>query len=225
MKKAILLFSGGLDSTTVLSIMKNRGFEPVLLSFNYGQRQQVELHKAAAIARDMGLQRRVIEIDLRSFGGSALTDYIDVPKGFTEETLPKGVPITYVPARNTIFLSYALALAQTMNIDDIFTGMNQLDYGNYPDCRSEYVESFEEMSNISMGICGERKLKIHTPIINKSKKEIIQWGLSLGVDYSKTISCYDPDEEFNSCGKCLSCYHRLKAFSEIGVEDPINYVR
>ena len=226
-KPAIILLSGGLDSTTVLAIAKSQGFEPYALSFRYGQRHSVELDAAARVAAAGGVRRHVVaDIDLRAFGGSALTADIQVPKhedvaGVSSD----GVPITYVPARNTIFLSFALAYAETVGASDIFIGVNALDYSGYPDCRPEYIEAYTAMANLATraGVEGAR-LNIHAPLISMTKAEIIKTGLGLGVDYSLTSSCYDPDAEGRSCGHCDSCLLRLKGFADAGAVDRIAYV-
>ena len=226
MKKAVILLSGGLDSTTVLAIAKQQGFECHAISFDYGQRHKNELNNAVNIARDFGVKsHKIAKIDLRVFGGSALTDEIEVPKDAIENG---EVPVTYVPARNTIFLSYALAFAETIESFDIFIGANAVDYSGYPDCRPQFIKAFEDMANLATSACvsGSEVLKIHAPLIELTKKEIIQKGVSLGVDYSLTHSCYDPkiiDEVVNSCGKCDSCKYRLKGFREAGIEDGISY--
>ncbi len=222
--KALILLSGGLDSATILAIAKSQGFDLYALSFLYGQRHKIEYERAKEIALSANVkEHKVVNIDLRSFGGSALTDNIAVPKNGLLEG--DNIPITYVPARNTIFLSFALALAEIRKINDIFIGVNAVDYSGYPDCRPEFIKSFENMANLATaaGVKGN-KLNIHTPLINLTKGEIIKKGVELGVDYSKTISCYDPDLQQRSCGKCDSCILRLKGFAEIGLQDPIKYV-
>ncbi len=224
MKKAIVLLSGGLDSTTCLAIAQKEGFQTFTLSFDYGQRHRVELDKAAALSKQMGaVEHRVAAIDLRQFGGSALTDDIDVPKGRTDEAIAEGIPITYVPARNTVFLSYALAYAEVVGAQSIFIGVNVLDYSGYPDCRPEYIEAFERMANLATkaGVEGATQLTIHTPLIQMTKAEIIKKGMELGVDYGLTHSCYDPDDSGAPCGRCDSCLLRAKGFQEAGVEDPL----
>jgi 7-cyano-7-deazaguanine synthase len=226
MKKAVILVSGGIDSATVLATMQGN-YEVYAISFDYMQRHNIELEKAKKLARDYNVkQHKVISIDLRAFGGSALTDDIDVPKYSDASQLADNIPITYVPARNTIFLSYALGFAEVIGAHDIFVGVHATDYSNYPDCRSEYIKSFETMANlaIALAIQGQR-ITIHTPIINMTKTEIVKEGLRLGVDYSKTISCYDPTPEGLSCGTCLACLVRLKAFTENGQVDQIPYVK
>jgi len=224
-RPAIVLLSGGLDSTTVLAIAKAEGFTPYALSFNYGQRHRIELEAARKIATQAGVARHVVaNIDLRAFGGSALTDDIDVPKERSAEEMSTGIPITYVPARNTIFLSFALAFAETVSAHDIFIGVNALDYSGYPDCRPEYIAAFEDLANLATKIGLEgRGFRVHAPLIAMSKSEIIQRGLELGVDYSLTRSCYDPDDEGRACGQCDSCFLRLKGFQENGRADPAPY--
>lgn len=221
-KKAVILLSGGLDSTTVLAIAKQAGFEVYALSFKYGQRHEIEIIAAQNIAKSMGVSgHKIAEIDLRIFGGSALTADIDVPK--ERHINPAHIPITYVPARNTIFLSFALAYAETIGAFDIFIGANAIDYSGYPDCRPEYIQAFENMANLATAasIEGKGKFKIHTPLIEMSKADIIKTGLSLGVDYSITTSCYDPSPTGTPCGKCDSCTLRLKGFKDNGMEDPV----
>ncbi|MFD9055229.1 7-cyano-7-deazaguanine synthase QueC [Streptomyces albidoflavus] len=226
-RPAIVLLSGGLDSTTVLAIAKDQGYTPYALSFRYGQRHSVELEAAKRVVAAQGVARHVIaDIDLRVFGGSALTSDIDVPKHDSlDHTEEGGVPITYVPARNTIFLSFALAYAETVNASDIFTGVTAVDYSGYPDCRPEYMEAYEQMANLATraGVEGTQKLKLHSPLISMSKGDIVREGLRLGVDYSLTSSCYDPDEQGRACGHCETCLLRLKGFAEAGVTDPVQY--
>ena len=222
--KTVILLSGGLDSSTALAIAVNEGYEPYALSFRYGQRHKVELEAAKRIAKSFNTKEHVIvDIDLRQFGGSALTDNIDVPKDRSEDQMGTGIPITYVPARNTIFLSYALAWAEVLGCRHIHLGVNVLDYSGYPDCRPEYIESFEKMANLATkaSVEGEEKLSIHTPLINLTKAEIIQKGIEFGVDYSLTSSCYDPSPEGVPCGQCDSCQLRQKGFLEVGVDDPL----
>ena len=222
MKRAVCLVSGGLDSATCLAIARRDGFECYALSFDYGQRHRIELDAAARIAANLGAaEHRVIPIDLRSFGGSALTADLEVPKtGVTE-----GIPITYVPARNTVFLSFALAWAEVLNSSDIFIGVNAIDYSGYPDCRPEFIEAFERMANLATkaAVQGRTRVTIHTPLIRLSKSEIIKLGTTLGVDFSLTHSCYDPDAEGRPCALCDSCRLRLKGFAEAGFEDPLEY--
>ncbi len=222
-KKAVILYSGGLDSTTCLAIAKAEGYEPHAMSFAYGQRHQVELQLAKANARPMGaVEHLLVDFDLRKMGGSALTADIAVPKG----GVGSDIPVTYVPARNTIFLSFALGWAEVLGAFDIFIGVNALDYSGYPDCRPEYIAAFEAMANLATraGVEGTGRFTIHTPLIHLSKADIIKKGLSLGVDYSRTLSCYDPTPEGVACGLCDSCRLRLKGFSEAGVPDPVKYV-
>lgn len=225
-KKAVVLSSGGLDSTTTIAIAKSENYIIYSLSFNYGQRHAFELEAAKKIASAMGVSKHlVIDIDLKKIGGSALTDDIDVPKNRNEEAMAKNIPITYVPARNTIFLSYALAWAEVLLSSDIFIGVNAVDYSGYPDCRPEYIQAYEKMANIATkaGILGETRLQIRTPLINMSKKEIIQKGIELGVDYGLTHSCYAPSENGLACGACDSCILRRKGFINAGIEDPTRY--
>lgn len=226
MKKAVILLSGGLDSATTLAIAQNDGFTPYGLTFSYGQRHQFEIGASQKIAEACNLTDHIItEIDLRAFGGSALTDDIDVPKDRSENTMSGSIPVTYVPARNTIFLSFALAWAEVLQSNDIFLGVNSMDYSGYPDCRPEYIQSFQAMANLATkaGVEGAQSITIHTPLISMTKEEIIRKGLELGVDYSLTHSCYDPDKAGNACGRCDSCSIRLKGFQEAGTADPINY--
>jgi len=223
-KKAVVLLSGGLDSATVLAIAKAEGYEPYALSFDYGQRHAWELEAAKRVAASMSVaQHRIANIDLRVFGGSALTDDIAVPKGREPAEMAHGIPITYVPARNTIFLSFALAWAEVLGAGDVFIGVNALDYSGYPDCRPEYVDAFEKMANLATkaGVEGRQHLKIHTPLIALTKAQIIARGVALGVDYSLTSSCYDPGPDGLPCGQCDSCLLRQKGFSEAGIEDPL----
>ena len=228
LKRAVVLLSGGLDSATVLAIARSKGYELYALSFSYGQRHIWELQAAARVAESIGvLKHRTATIDLRIFGGSALTDDIEVPKGRSSDAMSHGIPITYVPARNTIFLSFALAWAEVLGSSDIFIGVNALDYSGYPDCRPEFIEAFETMANLATkaGVEGRQRLKIHTPLIAMSKAEIIQKGIELGVDYSLTSSCYDPSPDGEPCGQCDSCLLREKGFRENGREDPLQTVR
>jgi 7-cyano-7-deazaguanine synthase len=221
-KNAVVLLSGGLDSATVLAIAKNEGFLPHTLSFDYGQRHRWELEQACRIAEKTGVAcHQVIRFDLRAFGGSALTSDIDVPKG--RDISDAGIPITYVPARNTIFLSFALAWAETLGSSDIFIGVNALDYSGYPDCRPEYIAAYQRMANLATkaGVQGGQNLTIHTPLIQLTKAEIIRAGLALGVDYSLTSSCYDPSPDGRPCGTCDSCQLRRKGFAEAGMRDPL----
>lgn len=222
-KKAVILYSGGLDSTTCLAIARAEGYEPYAMSFSYGQRHSVELERAKANARPMGaVDHLVVEFDYRQVGGSALTADIAVPK----EGVGSDIPVTYVPARNTVFLSFALGWAEALGAFDIFIGVNALDYSGYPDCRPEYIAAFEAMANLATkaGVEGAGRFTIHTPLISLTKAEIVRKGLSLGVDYGRTHSCYDPTPEGLACGLCDSCRLRLKGFAEAGVADPVEYV-
>ena len=224
--KAIVLLSGGLDSTTTLAIAKSSGYDLFAISFNYGQRHKIELERAKTVAREIKTkEHRIINIDLRQFGGSALTDDIDVPTHRGDEKISTSIPITYVPARNTIFLSYALAYAEVIQCNNIFIGVTSVDYSGYPDCRPEFITAFEIMANLATkaGVEGMDRIKIHTPLIHMTKAEIIKEGLSLGVDYGLTHSCYDPNEVGLACGNCDSCLLRLKGFKKLGVEDPLKY--
>jgi 7-cyano-7-deazaguanine synthase len=225
-KKAVVLLSGGLDSTTVLAIAKNEGFLPYALSFRYGQRHEAELAAAAHVAAELGVEEHVIaDVNLNVFGGSALTAEIDVPKQRSDADMSQGIPVTYVPARNTVFLSIALAWAEVLEADDIFVGVNALDYSGYPDCRPEYIHAFEQMANLATkaAVEGRQKIQIHAPLIELSKAQIIERGLELGVDYAITHSCYDPDQEGRACGTCDSCLLRIKGFREAGIPDPTRY--
>lgn len=222
LKPAVCLVSGGLDSATVLAVARRDGYRCYALSFDYGQRHRAELKAAARVASSLGAaEHRVISIDLRAFGGSALTDDIAVPKA----GLGGGIPVTYVPARNTVFLSLALAWAEVLASSDVFIGVNAIDYSGYPDCRPEFIAAFEKMANLATktGVEGRTHLKIHTPLIQLSKSDIIQLGASLGVDFSLTHSCYDPDAQGRSCGFCDSCRLRLKGFADAGFKDPLEY--
>jgi 7-cyano-7-deazaguanine synthase len=225
-KKAVVLLSGGLDSSTVLAIARSQGYELYALSFSYGQRHIIELEAAKRVAASIGVaDHRVAAIDLRVFGGSALTADIAVPKGRTAGEMEHGIPITYVPARNTIFLSFALAWAEVLGSSDIFIGVNALDYSGYPDCRPEFIEAFEKMANLATkaGVEGLQALKIHTPLIALSKAQIVAKGVELGVDYGLTSSCYDPSPTGEPCGQCDSCLLRQKGFRENGLVDPLHY--
>lgn len=222
--KAVILLSGGLDSATVLAIAQRDGFQVFALSFDYQQRHSLELEKAKVLAEKFNVEdHRIVKLDL--FGGSALNDNIPVPKNRNEEEISSGIPITYVPARNTIFLSNALAYAEVKKCCNIFVGVNAVDYSGYPDCRPEYISAFEKLANLATkaGIEDENKIKIHAPLIQLSKAGIIQKGLELGVDYRLTHSCYDPNSEGLSCGVCDSCVLRLKGFQDAGETDPIDY--
>ena len=221
---AVVLLSGGLDSTTTLAIARAEGYRCFALSFDYGQRHDVELQAARRVAEAYEVERHVVaKIDLREFGGSALTADVAVPKGRAVSDMDHGIPITYVPARNTIFLSFALAWAETLSASDIFIGVNSLDYSGYPDCRPEYIAAYEAMANLATksGVEGVTKTKVHTPLIAMTKADIIRCGVSLGVDYGLTHSCYDPSPAGGPCGGCDSCLLRAKGFAEAGVADPI----
>ena len=224
--KAVVLLSGGIDSATTLAIAKNEGYNTYAISFNYGQRHSFELEKAAKIAGLFKSEKHlVVNIDLRKFGGSALTDSIPVPKNRNEKDISHGIPSTYVPARNTIFLSLSLGWAEIIEAEDIFIGVNAIDYSGYPDCRPEYIEAFQQMASIATkaGVERKSKIKIHTPLINMSKAEIIKKGVSLGMDFSLTHSCYDPISSGKPCGRCDSCLLRLKGFLDAGLKDPLEY--
>ncbi|MBD3290266.1 7-cyano-7-deazaguanine synthase QueC [candidate division KSB1 bacterium] len=225
-EKAVILLSGGLDSTTVLASAKDEGYELYALSIRYGQRHQFELEAAKKIARYFNVaQHLVLDIDMRKIGGSALTDRIDVPKSQNIDSMEKNnIPITYVPARNTIFLSFALAWAEVLNACHIFIGANAVDYSGYPDCRPEYIEAFEKMSNLATrtGVAGKH-ISVHAPIIHLNKAEIIRKGVELGVDFTLTHSCYDPSRDGKACGSCDSCQLRKKGFREAGIQDPTMY--
>ena len=225
MKKAIVLLSGGLDSATVLAMAKAQGYKPYALSFSYGQRHAIELEAAARIAKAHGaIEHRTAVIDLGAFGGSALTADIAVPKGRSTHEMESNIPITYVPARNTVFLSYALAYAEVIGANDIFIGVNALDYSGYPDCRPEFIAAFENMANLATKAAVEgQKMHIHAPLLHMSKALIITEGTTLGVDYALTISCYDPDAEGRACGQCDSCQLRAKGFKDAGLADPTRY--
>jgi 7-cyano-7-deazaguanine synthase len=225
-REAIVLLSGGLDSATTLAMARRDGFVTHALSFRYGQRHVVELEAAKRIAVALDVTQHVIaQIDLRAFGGSALTSDIPVPKGRKPEDITHGIPVTYVPARNTIFLSFALAWAEVLRVNDIFIGVNALDYSGYPDCRPEYIQAFEHMANLATkaGVESGCRLTIHTPLIHLTKAQIIRQGLELGVDYSLTSTCYEPSESGDACGRCDACLLRLKGFAEAGHLDPAPY--
>ena len=225
---AVVLLSGGLDSATTAAIARSKGFEVYALSIDYGQRHRFELAAAARVAEDLGAKRHVVEkVDLAQFGGSALTDQIDVPKDRSDEALGQGIPITYVPARNTVFLSLALAYAEVLEAADIFIGVNAVDYSGYPDCRPEFIAAFERLANLATkaGVSGSLRFTIHTPLIDLTKVEIVRRGMELGVDFSLTHSCYDPDGQGTSCGRCDACSLRRKGFAEAGLADPIRYQR
>ncbi|MBI5755387.1 MAG: 7-cyano-7-deazaguanine synthase QueC [Nitrospirae bacterium] len=226
MKKAVVLLSGGIDSTTTMAIARSEGYELYALSIDYGQRHILELEKASQVAKYFNVKRHIVaRVDLREIGGSALTSDIDVPKDRTQKNIAHGIPVTYVPARNTIFLAIALSWAEAIDADTIFIGANVLDYSGYPDCRPEYIRAFEDMANLATkkGVEGLTKFKIKTPLINMTKAEIIRKGAQFGIDYSMTHSCYDPRENGAACGRCDSCLLRRKGFSEAGMEDPLKY--
>lgn len=226
-KKAVVLLSGGIDSTTAMAVAKHEGFEIYSLSFSYGQRHAFELKAAQKVADAIGVaEHLVINVDIEKIGGSSLTDDIDVPKDRDEISMSREIPVTYVPARNTIFLSYALAWAEVLESSDIFIGVNAIDYSGYPDCRPEYTEAFERMANLATkaGVEGITKIRIRTPLIHLTKAQIIKKGVELGIDYSLTHSCYDPGPQGLACGRCDSCFLRKKGFKEAGVTDPTRYV-
>jgi 7-cyano-7-deazaguanine synthase len=225
-KPAVLLLSGGLDSTTTAAIARSQQFELHALTVDYGQRHRFELDAAVRVARHVGVKRHeTVRIDLARFGASALTADIAVPKNRSTAEMEYGIPVTYVPARNTVLLSLALAFAETINAADIFLGVNAIDYSGYPDCRPEYIAAFEQLANLATkaGVEGTLKFKIHTPLITMTKAEIIRRGAELGVDFSLTHSCYDPDPSGRSCGRCDACELRLKGFAEAGLTDPLHY--
>ena len=224
MKRAVCLLSGGLDSSTCLAVAKHEGYECYALSFDYGQRHHQELAAAAKVAAAEGVVQRTLQFDLRQFGGSALTAAIEVPKHESASEIGEGIPVTYVPARNTIFLSFALAWAETLGASDIFLGVNALDYSGYPDCRPEFIEAFTKLANFSTkaGVEGA-SMTIHTPLMALTKAGIVKLGASLGVDFGLTHSCYDPDAAGRPCGRCDSCLLRLKGFAEAGMTDPLEY--
>ncbi len=227
MKNAVVLLSGGLDSSTTLALAKERGYAPYCMSFDYGQKQLIELKSARKVKNSIAPEagHKIVKIDLKTFGNSAITDNIDVPKNRSEKEILSKIPITYVPARNTIFLSYALAYAEVLQANDIFIGANILDYSGYPDCRPAYIEAFNIMANLATSrAVGGEKIKIHAPLIQLNKAQIIEEGLRLGIDYSMTLSCYNPDENGYSCGECDACILRLQAFKELGKDDPIKYI-
>jgi 7-cyano-7-deazaguanine synthase len=224
--RAVVLLSGGLDSATALAVARERSYEVYALSVDYGQRHRVELDRAAAVARALGVaDHRTVRLDLRAVGGSALTDAIAVPKGRSDADISHGIPVTYVPARNTILLGLALGHAEVVGAFDIFFGANVLDYSGYPDCRPEFLEAFERLANLATkaGVEGAGRFQVHAPLLKLTKAEIIREGVRLGVDYSLTLSCYDPDEHGRACGGCDSCRLRKKGFAEAGVPDPTAY--
>jgi 7-cyano-7-deazaguanine synthase len=223
---AVVLLSGGVDSTTTAAVARAEGFAVHALTFDYGQRHRLELDASRRVAASLGVGDHVIlPIDLRRFGGSALTSDVAVPKGRTAEEIGHGIPITYVPARNTIFLAFALAWAEVLDANDIFIGVTQIDYSGYPDCRPEYIEAFARMADLATkaGVEGRQRLRIHTPLIQLSKAAIIRKGLELGVDYGLTLSCYDPSAEGEACGACDACVLRLTGFAYNGLRDPVRY--
>ena len=226
-KKAVVLLSGGIDSSTTLAIAIKDGFEPCVISFDYGQRHIQELKAAKRVAESMGVRQKiVVKIDLRQIGGSALTDDINVPKDSLEDVIAAGIPVTYVPARNTIFLSYALGWAEVLEAYNIYIGVNAIDYSGYPDCRPEFIEAFERLANLGTKAGAEQHhITIHAPLINMTKAEIIRTGTDLGVEYALTSSCYDPSHEGLACGRCDSCILRLKGFLQAGIQDPIKYAK
>lgn len=226
MSKAVVLLSGGLDSATMLAIARHQGFDPCAITFRYGQRHAIEIESARRIAQSMNVTEHLeVDFDLRSMGGSALTSSIDVPKDRSAEQMQAGIPVTYVPARNTIFLSFALGYAESLNAAHIFVGVNALDYTGYPDCRPEYIQAFEAMARLATrsALEGSEPLTLHTPLIELTKSEIIRQGLELNVDYSLTSSCYDPDDAGRACGHCDACSLRLEGFRDNGIDDPIVY--
>ena len=226
-KPAVVLLSGGLDSATVAAVAMRDGFDVYALSFSYGQRHSTELEAAKEVVDRLGVaEHKIIDVDLRAFGGSALTADIPVPKDRPEDDVVSGIPVTYVPARNTIFLSFGLAYAEVIGSVDIFIGVNALDYSGYPDCRPEYVEAYEQMARLATkaGVEGSEALTIHAPLINLTKSEIITLGIGLGVDYSLTVSCYEANSDGDACGRCDSCFLRRKGFEQSGHADPTRYV-
>ena len=226
MPRAVVLLSGGLDSTTTLAVAKSQGFEVYALSVDYGQRHRVELERAADVARAIGVaDHRTVTLDLRAIGGSALTAAVDVPKGRSADEMGHGIPVTYVPARNTILLGLALGYAETVGAFDLFIGANVLDYSGYPDCRPEFLAAFEALANLATkaGVEGAGRFRVHAPLLRMTKAEIIREGVRLGVDYGKTLSCYDPDAAGRACGRCDSCVLRKRGFADAGVPDPTPY--
>jgi 7-cyano-7-deazaguanine synthase len=225
-KRAVVLLSGGVDSATTFALAKSEGFEAYALSVDYGQRHRRELYSARRVAASLGaIQHTIVAVDLRAIGGSALTASIDVPKDRPLETIGEAIPVTYVPARNTILLGLALGYAEVVGAFDLFIGANAIDYSGYPDCRPEFLSEFERLSNVATkaGVEGRGRFHVHAPLLQKTKAEIIREGIRLGVDYSLTLSCYDPDNEGRACGRCDSCQLRLKGFEEAGVRDPVAY--
>lgn len=226
-QKAVVLLSGGLDSSTTAAIALSDKFDVCAMTFAYGQRHEIEISAAKRVAESLGIATHTVyRIDLRSFGDSALTSDTAVPKGRSLEEMSNGIPVTYVPARNSIFLSFAMAWAEVLGANDIYLGVNAVDYSGYPDCRPEFIAAFQQMARLATksGVEGTQQLRIHTPLISLTKADIIRRGLSLGVDYSKTITCYDPSAEGLACGQCDSCLLRLKGFAEVGIADPAPYL-
>lgn len=227
MKKAVALASGGLDSSTAMALARNQGFEIYALSFDYGQRHRCELEAARRVVKSLGIQHHIVAaIDLRAFGGSALTSEMEVPKSRDIENISAEIPATYVPARNTIFLSFALGWCEVLQAQDIFIGVNAVDYSGYPDCRPEFLKAFERLANLATkaGVEGAARYEIHTPLLHMSKAQIIQAGIEAGVDFSLTHSCYDPSPEGQACGACDSCILRRRGFEQAGIADPTRYV-
>jgi 7-cyano-7-deazaguanine synthase len=226
-KKAVVLSSGGIDSTTAMAIARSEGFEVYSLSFRYGQRHVIELESAQRAAKALGAKEHlIVDVDLTKIGGSALTGESEVPKGRKNEEMQREIPLTYVPGRNTLFLAYAMAWAEVVGAADIYIGVNAIDYSGYPDCRPEFIKAFEEMANLATkaGVEGRIQFRINAPLIQMTKAEIIRKGVELGLDYSITMSCYDPSQEGKACGQCDSCILRRKGFQEAGVPDPTSYV-
>jgi 7-cyano-7-deazaguanine synthase len=226
MPRAVILLSGGLDSATALAVARSQGFDVFALSADYGQRHRVELERATAVANALGAtEHRTVRLDLRQIGGSALTADVSVPKGRSADDMGRGIPVTYVPARNTILLGLALGYAEVVGAFDLFIGANVLDYSGYPDCRPEFLEAFERLANLATkaGVEGAGRFRVHSPLLKMTKAEIIREGVRLGVDYSQTLSCYDPDPSGRACGSCDSCQLRKKGFAEAGVPDPAPY--
>lgn len=226
--RAVVLLSGGIDSTTTLAVARQRGFEPFALTFRYGQRHAAEIEAARRVAQALGAAaHEIVTIDLRAFGGSALTGDLAVPKDRAAHEIGTGIPVTYVPARNTIFLSFALAWAEVLGAWDVFLGVNALDYSGYPDCRPEFIGAFERMANMATkaAVEGRHRFKVHTPLIHLRKADIVREGTALGVDYGATLSCYDPTPDGAACGRCDSCALRRKGFAEAGLTDPARYAR
>jgi 7-cyano-7-deazaguanine synthase len=225
-RQAVILLSGGLDSATVLAVATRDGFVPHCLSVDYGQRHRAELEAARRVADASGATHRIVRVDLSAFGGSALTDDLPVPKGRAAEQMAQGVPITYVPARNTVLLSLALACAETVGAGVIYCGVNAVDYSGYPDCRPEFIRAFEMMANLATkaAVEGRQQVEVRTPLIELTKADIVRLGTSLGVDYAATVTCYDPDDEGRACGDCDACQLRRRGFEEAGLDDPTRYL-